>query len=90
MYHKLLGTKKYNVTEPLYDNALNTYIFKEVDILNVRYNYHVNKEKNNNYNNCFKAREYGELKKKTLFQKMFWMSPTFSLMKHMIKHLLKV
>ena len=31
-YHKVLGTKKDNVIEPLYDNALNTYIFKGEDI----------------------------------------------------------
>ena len=30
--HKVLGTKKGNVIEPLYDNALNTYIFKANDI----------------------------------------------------------
>ena len=33
-YHKVLG-KKDNVTEPLYNNVLNTYIFKDEDISNI-------------------------------------------------------
>ena len=41
--HKVLGTKKGSVIEPLYNNALNTYIFKANDISNILYHYHINK-----------------------------------------------
>ena len=41
MYNKVFGTKKDNVIEPLYGNALNTYIFKDEDISNMFYNYHI-------------------------------------------------
>ena len=56
-YRKVLGTKNGNVIEPLYNNALNTYIFKDEDISNILYNYHINKEKEDDkYDNFFKAK----------------------------------
>ena len=61
-YHKVLGTKKDTVIEPLYDNALNTYIFKDEDISNILYNYHINKEKEDDkYDNFFKVKINNEL-----------------------------
>ena len=61
-YHKVLGMKKDNVIEPLYDNALNTYIFKDEDISNILCNYHINKEKEDDkYDNFFKVKMKDEL-----------------------------
>ena len=61
-YHKVLGTKKDNVIEPLYENPLNTYIFKDEEISNILYNYHINKEKEDDkYDNFFKAKIKDEL-----------------------------
>ena len=52
----------------LYDNVLNTYIFKDKDMSNILYNYHINKEKENNKYIFFKAKIKDELEN---IQKMF-------------------
>ena len=61
-YHKVLGTKKDNVIEQLYDNALNNNIFKDEGISNILYNCHINKNKEDDkYDNFFKAKIKDEL-----------------------------
>ena len=52
----------------LYDNALNTYIFKDKDMSNILYNYHIKEKENNKYENFFKAKIKDELEN---IQKMF-------------------
>ena len=54
-YEKVLGTKKNNLIEPLFDSTSNTYIFEDSAISEILYNHHIKKDhKPNKYDDSFK------------------------------------
>ena len=85
--HKVLGTKKDNIIETLYDNALDTNIFINEGISNILFNYHINKEKEDDkYDIFFKAKIKDELE--NILSKNVHDESYDFLMKQMLKQLL--
>ena len=85
--NKVLGTKKDNIIETLYDNALDTNIFINEGISNILFNYHINKEKEDDkYDIFFKAKIKDELE--NILSKNVHDESYDFLMKQMLKQLL--
>ena len=63
-YEKVLGKKKNNIVEPIYDHESNTYIFEDIQIAEKMHNYHILKTNlDNKYDENFKQQIEDKVKK---------------------------